>query len=161
MGIIAMVDAATTNTIPMRINSDKMEFDYEEKIAYLRGHVVVRDKEGVLAADNATVYFNKKKNKGKEKEKEEDQDVSGFRRVVAVGNVRMSRDEQIVVSDKAVWNKDDNTIVLTGGPPMVREGTSYIKADKIVCHMDTKEIEFFPSPEIVFQVNEKDQAKIY
>jgi len=50
--------AVETNATPTRINADKLECDYEQRIVYLRGSVVVRDSKGILKSDNATVYFS-------------------------------------------------------------------------------------------------------
>jgi len=157
------IGAAETKTsdTPTRINADKLQFDYEEKVAYLRGSVVVRDTKGVLKADNATIYFTKDKNK--KKKDSTTPDVGNFTRIVAVGNVKMSSSDKniIVVSEKAVWNKKDNTIVLTGGPPMVKQGPAYIKAERIVFDISTQNIDFKPSPEMVFEVSATEKNKFF
>ncbi|RLD11705.1 MAG: hypothetical protein DRI44_03025 [Chlamydiae bacterium] len=151
--------AAETNNVPTRINADKLECDYEERIVYLRGSVVVRDTKGILKADNATVYF--KKTKEKKDSLSSTANVGSFSRVVAVGNVRMSSNDKavVVVSDKAVWNKNNNTIVLTGGPPMVKQGASYIKAKRIVYDLTTGKCDFFPEPQMVFSIPDSEKTK--
>ncbi len=156
--VAASAFAEETNVVPTRINADKLECDYEERVVYLRGSVVVRDPKGVLRADNATVYFDEGDDK---KDGKDGTKVGGFRRVVAVGNVRMSSDDKavVIISDKAVWSKKDNTIILTGGPPMVRQGSLYIKAKRIIYNLDTQKCEFHPEPEVVFQLDDDDKAK--
>ena len=141
----------------MRVNADQMELDNEEGIIYLKGHVVVRDPKGVLAADNATVYLDRDKKKAEKTP--ETGSVGSFSRIVAVGNVKMSSSDKIVLSDKAVWTRKDNIIVLTGGPPMVRQGVSYVRATRIVYNVDTRNIQFYPEPEMVFQVSAKEKAR--
>jgi len=83
--------------------------------------------------------------------------------VVAVGNVVISSDDKAVVitSDKAVWNKKDNTITLTGGPPMVKQGPAYIKAERIIYDLTTQKCDFYPSPQMVFQVSPSEKAKFF
>ena len=151
--------ATETNTTPTRINADKLEYNYEERVVYLRGSVVVRDPKGILKSDNATVYFEKAKDDGKNKS--DSADIGNFSRVVAVGHVKMSSDDKaiVVVSDKAVWNKKDNTIVLTGGPPMVRQGTAYIRAKRIVYDLATQRCDFKPDPEVVFHVSDSEKTR--
>ena len=154
--------AAKTNSVPTRINADKLECDYEENIFYLRGSVVVRDQKGILKADNATVYFDKDKGNNKSS-LDSASNVGSFSRVVAVGNVRMSSNNKsiVVISDKAVWNKKDNTIILTGGPPMVKQGPSYIKAKRIVYDLTTQKCDFYPDPQMVFTVPASQKTKFF
>ena len=157
--------AAETNSLPTRINADKLECDYEERIVYLRGSVVVRDSKGILKADNATVYFGDDSDKSKKSSDSLDSasDVGSFSRIVAVGNVRMSSNNKsiVVISEKAVWNKKDNLITLTGGTPMVKRGTSYIKAKRIIYDLTTQKCDFYPGPEIVFAVENSDKSKLF
>jgi len=150
--------------VPTRINADKMNFDYSEGVIYLRGHVVVADPQGMLYADNATVYLEKNNEEenaesDSEKDKNEniqiDENIGTFYRVVAFGNVRMTTDDRAVISNKAVWDREKNTIVLTGGPPMLKQGASYIEATRIVYNISTGQTEFFPNPRVV--INNIDQ----
>jgi len=154
--------AAESNSVPTRINADKLECDYEEGIVYLRGSVVVRDQKGILKADNATVYFDKDKGKSSSS-LDSASSVGSFSRVVAVGNVRMSSNNKtiVVISEKAVWNKKDNTIVLTGGPPMVKQGPSYIKATRITYDLTTQKCDFYPDPQMVFSVPDSEKTKFF
>ncbi|MCK5851951.1 hypothetical protein KAH27_02885 [bacterium] len=154
--------AAETNHVPTRINADKLECDYEEGIVYLRGSVVVRDNKGILKADNATVYFGDSKKKGGDSI-DSASNVGSFSRVVAVGNVRMSSDNKaiVVISEKAVWNKKENKITLTGGSPMVKRGSSYIKAKRIVYDLTTQKCEWYPDPVIVFSVEDSEKTKFF
>ncbi len=156
--VVVSAFAEETNAVPTRINADKLECDYEERVVYLRGSVVVRDPKGVLRADNATIYFDEGDDK---KDGKDGPKVGSFRRIVAVGNVRMSSDDKaiVVISDKAVWCKKDNTIILTGGPPIVRQGSLYIKAKRIIYDLDTQKCEFHPEPEVVFHLDDDDKAK--
>ena len=157
--------ASETNHVPTRINADKLECDYEEGVVYLRGSVVVRDNKGILKADNATVYFGDKDSKNKKESSGIDSasNVGSFSRVVAVGNVRMSSNNKaiVVISEKAVWNKKENKITLTGGQPMVKRGASYIKAKRIVYDLTTQKCEWYPDPVIVFSVEDSEKTKFF
>ncbi len=146
-----------TNLVPTVITSDKMEYDYEEQVAYLKGRVVVRDEQGSLAADNATVYFDREK--GADQAPAAGADVGSFQRVVAYGNVKMQSGDRIVVADKAVWNRSEEKIVLTGGPPLAKQGASYIKAERITYNIRQQRFEFYPSPELVFHATEDQKQR--
>ncbi|MCX7848367.1 MAG: hypothetical protein N2595_10105 [bacterium] len=147
----------STNLVPTVITADKMEYDYEEQIAYLKGRVIVRDERGSLAADNATVYFER--DKSSDSTSPASSDVGNFQRVVAYGNVKMQSGDRIAIADKAVWNRAEAKIVLTGGPPMVKQGTSYIKAERITFDIKSQRFEFHPNPEIVFQASEEQKQR--
>jgi lipopolysaccharide transport protein LptA len=151
--------AEETNLVPTRINAERMEFDYEDGVIYLRGRVVVRDEQGTLAADNATVYLESKGSKEEGPENMIGRDVGGFTRVVAVGNVKMTVENRVAVSNKAVWNREEQTIVLTGGPPLLQQDASFIRATRIVFHTDTQKCDFYPNPEVVFQVSDEDRER--
>jgi lipopolysaccharide export system protein LptA len=156
--------AEETNLVPTRINAERMEFDYEDGVIYLRGHVVVRDVEGTIAADNATVYLERDTPDSDPQIADADDMLTrgggSFARVVAVGNVKIIVDERSAISNKAVWDRTEETIVLSGGPPMLREGVSYIRATRIVFHTDTHKCDFYPNPEVVFQVSDEDRDRL-
>lgn len=147
----------STNLVPTVITADKMEYDYEEQVAYLKGRVVVRDERGSLAADNATVYFER--DKSGDIAAAASAEGANFQRVVAYGNVKMQSGDRVAIAEKAVWNRAESKIVLTGGPPMVKQGSSYIKAERITFDVKTQRFEFYPSPEIVFQASEEEKQR--
>lgn len=163
IGIGSRESFAQTNLVSTRINADKMSLDYDQGIIYLQGNVIVADPNGMLYADNATVYL----------EREEDaEDVSApiqvqsgmgsFYRVVAMGNVRMTASDRSAISDKAVWDRETNTIVLTGGPPMLRQGSSYIEATRIIYYVHTQLVEFYPDPRVVIHdIDDETKARFF
>ena len=158
VAIAAGAVCGQTNMTQTTINADKLDFDYTDGVIDLKGQVVVRDMQGTLYADNATVYLDRDAG-GEAETSAEGEDMGSFNRVVAYGNVRMSAEDKSAVSDKAVWTRDDNRIVLTGGRPMVRQGSSYIRATRIVYHVDTRQCEFYPNPKIVFNIKDDDKKR--
>jgi lipopolysaccharide transport protein LptA len=154
-------------TVKTTINADKLEYDIEENVAYLRGSVVVQDGSGSLRADNATVYFKEKKDeKETAAEKKEDKTipsknpkVGDFYRVVALGNVLITIEDRQVSAQKAIWDRKTNKIILTGGPPMAKQGLSLIRATRIVYNVETQTIEFYPDPEVVLNPSDADRKK--
>jgi lipopolysaccharide transport protein LptA len=149
------------------INASKLEYDIEENVVYLRGNVVVNDAAGRLSADNATVYF-KAKDDGKTKKPGSKDDkkavdnnpqVGDFYRIVALGNVLITSKDRQVKAEKAVWDRKANKIVLTGGPPMVKQGISFISATRIVYNVNNQTCEFYPNPEVVLHPSDSERKK--
>ncbi len=147
--------AESTNEFPVHINSDKLEYNSEEKVLYLKGNVVVRHPEGILVADNATVYQSANDKDGKDTKSK----IGSVKRIVAVGNVRMSSKGAIAISDKAVWDGENNTITLTGGPPIAKQDAVHTQADRIVYDVETGKASFYPNPKIIIGLSKKDKAR--
>ena len=150
--------AEKTNTSPVHINADKLEYNSEEKVIYLRGNVRVKHPEGILIADNATVYQTVDK---KEKATDKKNKMGSIKRIVAVGNVRMESKGAVTISDKAVWNGDDQTITLTGGSPkpILKRDDFYTEADRIIYDIEASKITFYPSPHIIFEIDKEAKSK--
>jgi len=158
----APTQAATTNSIPVRISSDQLKYDYENHIAYLRGSVIVRDEPGrVLSADNATVYFGRKSQQPVQQAMSENVAFGNVERIVAVGNVRIVDGEYRVIADKAVWNRQDNKVVLTGGPPLARQAeTVYIRAERITYDITTQRLQFSPAPVAEYKLTDEERHRL-
>ena len=151
--------AEETNSSPVHINADKLEYNSEEKVLYLRGNVVVRHPEGMLVADNATVYQAIEKKEENKKKDEKKNKMGNIKRIVAVGNVKMTSKDAVTVSDKAVWDGENQTITLTGGPPIAKQPAGYIRAERIIFDMETGNITFHPSPHIIFDIDDDAKSK--
>ena len=149
------------------INAKKLEYDIEENVVYLRGSVVVSDAQGTLRADNATVYFKQKEvekktkpgEKPKKKSEDKNPEIGDFYRIVALGNVKIVSEDRQVKAEKAVWDRKTNKIILTGGPPMVKQGISYISATRIVYNVNNQTCEFYPNPEVVLHPSDEDKKE--
>ena len=159
----AAAAAPATNPVPVRINADQLKYDYENNIAYLRGNVVVRDAPGrVLSADNATLYFGKKTQAATDATA---QNVAfgNVERIVAVGTVRMVDGGYRVISEKAVWSKLDNKIVLTGvpggPPPKALRDTAVISAPKIIYDLTAQKLQFQPKPTIEYNLSPDERTR--
>jgi len=147
--------AEETNEFPVHINSDKLEYNSEEKVLYLKGNVGVRHPEGILVADNATVYQDTDEKEGKDAKSR----MGNVKRIVAVGNVRMSSKGAITISDKAVWDGVNNTITLSGGPPIAKQDAVHTQADRIIYDIETGKASFYPNPKIIIGLSKKDKAR--
>ena len=147
--------AEETNEFPVHINADKLEYNSEEKVLYLKGNVVVRHPDGILVADNATVYQSTDEKNSKDTKSK----MGNVKRIVAVGNVRMSSKGAMTISDKAVWDGVNNTIILTGGPPIAKQESVYTQADRIIYDIETGKASFYPNPKIIISLSGKDKSR--
>ena len=146
------------------INSDELKYSFEENTAYLRGHVVVTDGERKLTTDNATVYFEEDKKGGDQAVEDLGlKGVDGFSRVVAVGNVHVVFNDQTntkteVIADRGIWEKAQNKVIMTGGPPIVRNGSNYIRCRRLTVDLLKAKCDF-ESPEIILTPSNEDKEK--
>lgn len=160
----AFASAQEKGKSEVTINSDELKYSIEENTAYLHGHVVVTDGERKLTTDNATVYFDEDKKGGDETVEDLGiKGVDGFSRVVAVGNVHVVfNDHQNVktevIADRGIWEKAKNKVVMTGGPPIVRSGSHYIRCRMLTVDL-TKAKCNFEAPEIVLTPSKEEKEK--
>jgi len=82
-----------------------LEIDYEAQIAIFNNNVEVKDESGQIFADTMRVFFNF--------------ETKEINRVIANGNVKIVRAENISYSDTAVYTTKDKKVVLTGRPKLV------------------------------------------
>jgi LPS export ABC transporter protein LptC len=103
------------------INCDgPLQIDYQKNIATFNNNVKVLSPDGVIQSDILEVYFL-----SKDKEKTgKTVDSSSFGRariekIIARGNVKITRDENVSYSEEAVYSASDRKITLSGKPKLV------------------------------------------
>jgi lipopolysaccharide export system protein LptA len=92
--------------------------DYEKNIAIFNNNVKVEKPDMTIYSDRMKIYFTPKKQEG---------DVaagaagisSSIDRIVASGNVRIVRGENISYSQEAIYTAVDKKITLTGRPQII------------------------------------------
>jgi LPS export ABC transporter protein LptC len=92
----------------MTITCDgSMELDYEKQYATFEKNVKVEGdtQQGVMIADKMTLVF--------------DQDTKQIKKMVAQGNVKIIKGENVSESDGAIFTAQDKKLVLTGRPKLV------------------------------------------
>ncbi len=55
-------------------------------------------------------------------------------KIIAIGNVVIVSGEKIAKTEKAVYDKSQQTVILTGKQSTVRQNNSYISGEKIIMH---------------------------
>jgi LPS export ABC transporter protein LptC len=112
------------------INCDgPLQIDYQKNIATFNNNVVVQSRDAIISGDIMEVYFL-----ARDKDKvSKDNDKAGFTgsqidKIIARGNVKITRDENVSYSDEAVYNASDRKITLSGRPKLVIYQTEQISA---------------------------------
>lgn len=116
-----------------------LEIDYEKNIATFKNNVKVDNQDALIYSDIMDVYFAKaQKNASsavEEKEKEKEKNLpamnpsmnSKIEKLVARGNVKIIKGENISYSDEAVYLASDKKIILTGRPKLILSSTDDLK----------------------------------
>ncbi len=116
-----------------------MSVDYGKNIATFNNNVKVERSDSTIYSDKMDVYFLKsekakldsspdKEDKAKEsKAKDKDQTASKIDKIVARGNVKIVRGENVSYSDEAVYDAAGGKIVLAGRPKLIIFSTEDMK----------------------------------
>jgi lipopolysaccharide transport protein LptA len=107
---------------PTKIDSDKFQLDYNQKIAIYIGHVKVAQPNGTMTSDRLRVTFG--------------ENMHDIKMAYADGNVRISQGDRWATGDHAVLNQTAQTVVLTGSP-VVHDGEDQITGTKITVYLKT------------------------
>ena len=109
-----------------------LEVDYDKNIATFNNNVKVDRQDTVIYSDKMDVYFivsNKEEKTAKENsEVNKNQELmnSKIDKIVARGNVKVVRGENVSYSDEAIYSAKDKKIVLTGKPKLIISSTESI-----------------------------------
>ena len=105
-----------------------LEIDYEKKIATFKNNVKVDSKDSWIYSDTMDVYFimSDKDNK----ETKDTPNVMGNKidKIVARGNVKILRGENISYSEEAIYTASDKKIKLSGKPRLIIYSTEDFNA---------------------------------
>lgn len=110
----------------IHVSADKLISDRNKQYGEFLGNVVAVRGEATLTCDNLKIFYSEKK----EKTAAADQ-AGAIDKMIATVNVKLTFEDKVAVAEKAVYTADDDSIVLTGGPPTVTSGDSYVSGDKI------------------------------
>lgn len=104
-----------------------LDVDYEKNIAVFNNNVKVEKPDMTIYSDKMQVYFTPKQEEAK---KDQGAQVlsSSINKIVASGNVRILRGENISYSQEAVYTALDKKISLTGKPQIIIYQTENMNA---------------------------------
>jgi len=103
---------------PLRVTSQQLEADNKNQIITFKGNIVAIQGDMTIHADDAQVFYEKK---------EEGNEV---REIIATGNVKILKGEQVATAQKAVFINSEQKIILTG-QPKVWQGKDLVSGEKI------------------------------
>ena len=106
-------DAAETITI----DSDRMELDQQKNTIIYMGNVVTVRGNVTMKSETLTVTYNT--------------EMKRLDEVVAEGNLEVTQGNRIATGAKAVYNSENNSVVLTGDP-VIRQGNSQVSGCRII-----------------------------
>lgn len=92
-----------------------LSIDYEKNLATFNNNVKVDRSDSQITSDKMEVYFNKDTSQGTANELIN----SKIAKIIARGNVKITRGENVSYSDEAVYNAADKKILLSGRPKLV------------------------------------------
>ncbi|GMR04727.1 MAG: hypothetical protein BMS9Abin23_0632 [Thermodesulfobacteriota bacterium] len=104
---------------PIVVTSDTMEASRNDRLVIFRGNVSARE-DFLMCSDELYLRYN---------------DANEIREIDARGGVRIFRDQDTSVSDRAVYDRISRVMVLTGNAEVVRCADT-VKGDKITFYLD-------------------------
>lgn len=113
---------------PIDVDADVFEVSGKEKRGVFRGNVVARQGDVTIRASRVEAFYSKTLN--------------AIVKAVAEGGVTVTSGTKVGHADKAEFNNEQRTIVLTGEPRLVEEGT-VLDGREIVFHVDDGRVECF------------------
>ena len=113
---------------PIDIDADVFEVSGKEKRGVFRGNVIARQGDVTIRASRVEATYSAT--------------VKGITKAVAEGGVTVTTGTKVGKSDRAEFNNDERTIVLSGEPRLWEEG-SILEGKQIVFHVDDGRVECF------------------
>lgn len=113
---------------PIDIEADVFEVNAKEKKGVFRGNVVARQGDVTIRATRVEALYSKQAN--------------AIVKAVAEGGVTVTTGTKVGKSDRAEFNNDQRTVVLSGEPRLWEEG-SLLEGREIVFHVDDGRVECF------------------
>jgi lipopolysaccharide export system protein LptA len=115
---------------PLVIKSKCLEVNNEQKVVTFEGEVNAITDDFVLDCQKMLVYYDNlptQDNAGKVKTR--------ITQIVALGQVRINRaNGGMATAEKAVYNQDDEEVILTGNP-VVKQGNDFVEGDRITVYL--------------------------
>ena len=120
---------------PVDIHSEEMTVDFEKNKIAFKGDVRVLQSDFSLAAGEVTAIFG---------ESAED-----IKKIIATGDVKIRKGDKMAWGERAVYDREDATILLTG-TPVLKQGRNYIRGEEIQFSLHEERMEVKGSVEAEF-----------
>ncbi|MEK7773252.1 MAG: lipopolysaccharide transport periplasmic protein LptA [Deltaproteobacteria bacterium] len=106
---------------PVTVTSDAMEADRNRKLVVFKGNVTAVE-DFTVCSDVLYVHYDEN---------------NAVRDIEAGGNVVIFQGDKTSRSEKAVYDRNNRTVVLTGGHPQVEQCADTVKGEKITVYLDS------------------------
>ncbi|AEI14641.1 OstA family protein [Flexistipes sinusarabici DSM 4947] len=144
--IIVCISVAGAAQNKVKIESDSLKYFGNRNVSYFSGNVFVKSDNLTMHSDNMSVYFND----NREPEK-----------IVAQGNVSITKQELYALSNKAEMLMNENVIKLSGDV-RVWQGENYLEGQQVIIYNDENRIEVKKSDKsrvkIIFYPDQKGKS---
>lgn len=111
---------SATESQPITITSNNMEARKKENLVIFKGDVKAEQKDYTLYSKELYVYYA---------------DGQEIKEMIATGNVRIVQLNKVATGEKAVYTRENRTVVLTGNP-QAEQDCDIVKGDKITIYLD-------------------------
>jgi len=105
---------------PIVIKSNSLEFDHQRKMVTFSGNVDAKRDDWTILCQKMVVYYGEKTKGSAQKESMK------IEKIVAKGDVRITRQSGLATADEATYYWDDERVVLTG-KPVVQQGDDFVE----------------------------------
>lgn len=127
--------AASKDTIPTHVTSERMHYDAARQVVIFEQNVHVRRPDFELWSAKLTLHLKKKAGAEQQPTKTgggmpENMSAGEIDRIVAEKDVRMQRENKTGTCQKATYTIND-AVLLMEGDPVVRDGENVIKGETI------------------------------
>jgi len=106
---------------PIVITSQTLTAESNNKTAVFEGAVVATKEDLTIHSDKMTVFYDSTESK--------------IRKIYAVGNVKVHKNERVIFSDEATYMEDEKKIIFTGNPRAV-EGENVVSGNQITFYLE-------------------------
>jgi lipopolysaccharide transport protein LptA len=136
------------STHPIEVTSKKLTAKAAPGSVELtfEGRVKVKQDEMTLSCDKLVVLYEEKNKSDPEKKNSKDI-ANSIKHAIAIGNVKVVKNELTATSGKALFDNLKRTVTLTEGPPKVWQGPHVLSAPTIVIYLDESRAELLGADE--------------
>lgn len=124
------------SSVPTKITSDDMAYDANKQVVVFSKNVTVNRPDFRITAQKLTVYMEK----GEKKSEFAGMGAGDIERIVAEGNVRITRESKVGTCQKLTYNMKDDTLLMEGKPVLV-DGKNSIAGAVIRHHIGANKSE--------------------
>lgn len=134
-GTLAAEPASEATDEPIEITADRLISDSTARTAEFVGNVRAVQGQTVIDADRLKIHYRESGGG------QEGVDTESVDKIEATGRVRITLDNRVAVSDKAVYTTLDKKLVLTGPESRITSGKDTISGSRITFFRETGQLE--------------------